>query len=176
MSQNIESVLHEQRVFEPPVAFSRSARMQAADLERLRREAREDPLGYWARLAREHIHWQKPFTRVLDDSAAPNYRWFTDGELNVSVNCLDLHLTERADKTAIIFEGEAGDVRKLTYGQLHAEVSRCPNSLRALGIEPGDRVVIYMPLVPEAVVAMQALAEVPHRLAVGYTQPPSPRV
>ena len=160
MSQNIESVLHEQRVFEPPVAFSRSARMQAADLERLRREAREDPLGYWARLAREHIHWQKPFTRVLDDSAAPNYRWFTDGELNVSVNCLDLHLTERADKTAIIFEGEAGDVRKLTYGQLHAEVSRCANSLRALGIEPGDRVVIYMPLVPEAVVAMQACARI----------------
>jgi len=134
--------------------------MQAADLERLRREAREDPLGYWARLAREHIHWQKPFTRVLDDSAAPNYRWFTDGELNVSVNCLDLHLTERADKTAIIFEGEAGDVRKLTYGQLHAEVSRCANSLRALGIEPGDRVVIYMPLVPEAVVAMQACARI----------------
>ncbi len=160
MSQNIESVLHEQRVFEPPVAFSRSARMQAADLERLRREAREDQLGYWARLAREHIHWQKPFTRVLDDSAAPNYRWFTDGELNVSVNCLDLHLTERADKTAIIFEGEAGDVRKLTYGQLHAEVSRCANSLRALGIEPGDRVVIYMPLVPEAVVAMQACARI----------------
>ena len=160
MSQNIESVLHEQRVFEPPVAFSRSARMQAADLERLRREAREDPLGYWARLAREHIHWQKPFTRVLDDSAAPNYRWFTDGELNVSVNCLDLHLTERADKTAIIFEGEAGDVRKLTYGQLHAEVSRCANSLRALGIEPGDRVVIYMPLVPEAGVAMQACARI----------------
>ncbi len=160
MSQNIESVLHEQRVFEPPVAFSRSARMQAADLERLRREAHEDPLGYWARLAREHIQWQKTFTQVLDDSAAPNYRWFTDGELNVSVNCLDRHLAERADKTAIIFEGEAGDVRKLTYGQLHAEVSRCANGLRALGIEPGDRVVIYMPLVPEAVVAMQACARI----------------
>ena len=160
MSQNIESVLHEQRVFEPPVAFSRSARVQAADLERLRREAREDPLGYWARLAREHIHWQKPFTQVLDDSSAPNYRWFTDGELNVSVNCLDRHLAERADKTAIIFEGEAGDIRKLTYAQLHAEVSRCANGLRALGIESGDRVVIYMPLVPEAVVAMQACARI----------------
>jgi len=160
MSQNIESVLHEQRVFEPPVAFARNASVQAADLERLRREAREDPLGYWGRLAREHIHWQKPFTQVLDDSSAPNYRWFTDGDLNVSVNCLDRHLAERADKTAIIFEGEAGDVRKLTYAQLHAEVSRCANGLRALGVESGDRVVIYMPLVPEAVVAMQACARI----------------
>ena len=160
MSQNIESVLHEQRVFEPPVAFARNASVQGADLERLRREAREDPLGYWGSLAREHIHWQKPFTQVLDDSSAPNYRWFTDGELNVSVNCLDRHLAERADKTAIIFEGEAGDVRKLTYAQLHAEVSRCANGLRALGVESGDRVVIYMPLVPEAVVAMQACARI----------------
>ena len=97
---------------------------------------------------------------MIDESCAPNYRWFTDGELNVSVNCLDRHLSERAEKKAIIFEGEDGEVRELTYGQLHAEVSRFANALRQSGIEPGDRVVIYMPLVPEAVVAMQACARI----------------
>jgi acetyl-CoA synthetase len=160
MSQNIESVLNEQRVFDPPVEFAARARLKADELERLRREAREDPLGYWANLARETLLWNKPFTQVIDESCAPNYRWFTDGELNVSVNCLDRHLSERAEKKAIIFEGEDGEVRELTYGQLHAEVSRFANALRQSGIEPGDRVVVYMPLVPETVVAMQACARI----------------
>ena len=160
MSRNIESVLHEQRVFQPPSDFVARARLQPAELDRLRRQAEADPLGYWAQQARDTLLWYKLFTRVLDDSDAPNYRWFTDGELNVSVNCLDRHLAERADKTAIIFEGEAGDVRRLSYRELHAEVCRFGNALRERGIQPGDRVVIYMPLVPEAVIAMQACARI----------------
>jgi len=160
MSQNIESVLHEQRVFQPAADFAASASMQSAQLSQLHAEAKADPLAFWARLARDTLQWHKPFTQVLDDSAAPNYRWFTDGELNVSVNCLDRHLAERADKTAIIFEGEAGDVRRVSYGELHAEVCRFANALRAQGVQFGDRVVIYMPLVPEAVVAMQACARI----------------
>ncbi len=160
MSQNIESVLHEQRVFQPAADFAASASMQSAQLSQLHAEAKADPLDFWARLARDTLQWHKPFTQVLDDSAAPNYRWFTDGELNVSVNCLDRHLAERADKTAIIFEGEAGDVRRVSYGELHAEVCRFANALRAQGVQFGDRVVIYMPLVPEAVVAMQACARI----------------
>ena len=160
MSRNIESVLHEQRVFQPPSDFVAQARLQPAELYRLRRQAEADPLGYWAQQARDTLLWHKLFTRVLDDSDAPNYRWFTDGELNVSVNCLDRHLAERADKTAIIFEGEAGDVRRLSYRELHAEVCRFGNALRERGIQPGDRVVIYMPLVPEAVIAMQACARI----------------
>jgi acetyl-CoA synthetase len=96
----------------------------------------------------------------LDDSQAPNYRWFTDGQLNVSHNCLDVHLGERGEKTAIVFEGEPGDVRKLTYAELHAEVCLFANALKALGVGHGDRVVIYMPLIPEAVIAMQSCARI----------------
>ena len=96
----------------------------------------------------------------LDDSRAPNFRWFTDGQLNVSHNCLDVHLARRGDKVAVIFEGEPGDVRKLTYRQLHQEVCQFANALKAQGIGRGDRVVIYMPLIPEAIVSMQACARI----------------
>ncbi len=106
------------------------------------------------------MQWHKPFARTLDASDAPNYRWFTDGQLNASYNCLDVHLAERRDKTALIFEAEGGAVRRLSYGELHAEVCRLGNALRALGVSAGDRVVIYMPLVPEAIVAMQACARI----------------
>jgi acetyl-CoA synthetase len=161
MSQsNIQSVLNEARLFPPPAGFAAAARLQPADLEALQRRAEADPVGYWADLARAEIAWRKLFTRTLDDSSAPNYRWFTDGELNVSYNCLDVHLAEHGHRTAIIFEGEPGDVRRLTYRELHAEVCRFANALKARGIRRGDRVVIYMPLVPEAVVAMQACARI----------------
>jgi acetyl-CoA synthetase len=161
MSQsNIQSVLNEARLFPPPAGFAAAARLQPADLAALQRRAEADPVGYWADLARAEIAWRKLFTRTLDDSSAPNYRWFTDGELNVSYNCLDVHLAEHGHRTAIIFEGEPGDVRRLTYRELHAEVCRFANALKARGIRRGDRVVIYMPLVPEAVVAMQACARI----------------
>jgi acetyl-CoA synthetase len=126
----------------------------------MRRRAAEDYTGFWADLARSHLHWHRPFTQTLDESEAPNYRWFGDGELNVSYNCLDAHLADRADKRAIIFEGEPGDTRTLSYRELHAQVCRFANVLKGLGARRGDRIVIYMPLVPETIVAMQACARI----------------
>jgi acetyl-CoA synthetase len=155
-SKNIVSVLQEERTFAPTAEFAAQARVKPADLERMRREAAEDPSGFWARLARQEIAWHTPFTVTLDDSAAPNYRWFTDGRLNVSFNCLDVHLEQRGEQTAIIFEGEPGDTRRLSYRELHSEVCRLANALKGQGIGKGDRVAIYLPLVPEAVVAMHA--------------------
>ena len=155
-NKNIVSVLQEERTFAPPPEFAARARIKAADLERLRRQAAEDHVGFWAELARRELKWHTPFTVTLDESKAPNYRWFTDGRLNVSYNCLDIHLAERGHKTAIIFEGERGDVRRLSYRELHAEVCRFANALKAQGVHHGDRVVIYMPLVPEILIAMHA--------------------
>jgi len=161
MSGNdIRSVLDEQRSFPPPAEFTATAALKPDDLAALQRRAEADPIGYWAELARAEIAWRRLFTTTLDDSAAPNYRWFSNGELNVSWNCLDVHLAEHGHRTAIIFEGEPGDQRQLSYRELHAEVCRFANALKARGIRRGDRVVIYMPLVPEAVIAMQACARI----------------
>ena len=159
-SESIESVLHEERIFQPPAEFAAGACIGAAELAALRREAAGDNAGFWARLAREELTWQRPFTVTLDESNAPNYAWFTDGLLNVSFNCLDIHLAERGEKAAIVFEGEPGDVRVLSYRELHAEVCRFANALKAQGVGCGDRVAIYLPLVPEAVIAMQACARI----------------
>jgi acetyl-CoA synthetase len=156
--KSIESILREKRVFPPSAEFAAAARVTPTDAEALYAEAAANHEAFWARLAREEIHWETPFTEVLDASKAPNYRWFTDGRLNVSYNCLDANLTERGDKTAIIFEGEGGDQRQLTYRELTEEVARFANALKAQGVSCGDRVVIYMPMVPEAVIAMQACA------------------
>ncbi|HXC21718.1 MAG TPA: AMP-binding protein, partial [Steroidobacteraceae bacterium] len=158
--KDIQSVLQEDRVFPPSVAFRKHATIKAAELQAMHDKAAQDFVGFWADLAVAEIDWQRPFTVPLDDSAAPNYRWFVDGQLNVSHNCLDVHLQARGDKIAIIFEGEPGDVRKLTYAQLHQEVCRFANALKAKGIERGDRVIIYLPQIPEAVIAMQACARI----------------
>ena len=148
------------RVFPVPAQFRRDAALQAKGLAHLYDKAAQDYVGFWADLAVAELDWRRPFTVPLDDMDAPNYHWFADGQLNVSHNCLDVHLESSADKVAIVFEGEPGDVRKLTYGQLHAEVCRCANALKARGIGRGDRVVIYLPLIPEAVIAMQACARI----------------
>jgi len=158
--KDIQSVLHEDRVFPPSAAFRKHATIRAAELQAMHDKAAQDFVGFWADLAVAEIDWQQPFTVPLDDSNAPNYSWFADGQLNVSHNCLDVHLQSRGDKIAIIFEGEPGDVRKLTYAQLHQEVCRFANALKAKGIERGDRVIIYLPLIPEAVIAMQACARI----------------
>ena len=155
-NKNIVSVLLEERSFAPPPKFTQQARLKPADVEKLREHAAKDHVGFWGELARKELHWQTPFTVTLDDSKAPNYRWFTDGRLNVSYNCLDVHLAENGDKTALIFEGEPGDVRRVSYRELHTAVCRFANALKAQGVGHGDRVVIYMPLVPEVVVAMHA--------------------
>ena len=161
MSDNkIESILNEQRSFPPPQEFIDNATVKAVDLEALYAKAAADYEGYWGDLARENLQWQKPFKQVLDESSAPNYAWFRGGTLNVSYNCLDIHLESQGNKTAIIFEGEEGDTRSLSYAELTAEVCRFANTLKASGIEAGDRIVIYMPMVPEAVIAMQACARI----------------
>ena len=154
--KNIESVLIEQRSFPPSPEFTARARIQPRDLDSLRKRAADDHVGFWADLASQELSWHRPFTVALDEARAPNYRWFTDGRLNASWNCLDVHLNERGHKTAVIFEGEPGDVRRLSYRELHAEVCRFANALKALGVAKGDRVVIYMPMVPEVLVAMHA--------------------
>jgi acetyl-CoA synthetase len=159
-TRDIESVLQEQRSFQPPAQFAASARLKPEQVRELRRRAEADYTGFWADLARQHLHWHRPFTQVLDDSAAPNYRWFADGELNVSYNCLDVHLAARGDKRALIFEGEPGDSRTLTYRELHTDVCRFANVLKDLGARRGDRIVIYMPMIPETVIAMQACARI----------------
>ena len=157
---DIASVLTENRSFAPSAGFVAQARLNADKLAALHAAAAQDYVGFWGDLARKELGWQTPFRSVLDDSAAPNYRWFHDGKLNASANCLDRHLGARGDKIAIKFEGEKGDVRTYTYKQLHAEVCKFANGLKSLGVAKGDRVVIYLPHTPEAVIAMQACARI----------------
>jgi acetyl-CoA synthetase len=161
MAENIQSTLIENRLFEPSDDFAANARIKSREeLDALRQKAEDDHEGFWAELARSEIDWHKPFNTVLDESKAPHYGWFTDGELNVSYNCLDRHLATKADKTAIIFEGEQGDTRHISYAELHREVCQFANGLKSLGVGERDRVVIYMPMTPEAVIAMQACARI----------------
>jgi len=160
MSQAIESILSETRVFPPPPAFAAQANVSGlAAYQALADEAARAPEAFWARHAREHLHWHTPFTQVLDESNAPFYRWFGDGELNVSHNCLDVNLENgNAEKTAIIFEADDGQVTRISYRELHARVCRVANAIRALGFQTGERAILYMPMSIEAVVAMQACA------------------
>ena len=158
---SMKSVLTETRVFEPSEAFRKNATVSGIDAYRaLCAEAERDYTGFWARLARENISWHKPFTKVLDESTPPFFRWFHDGELNVSYNCLDRHLPTQGDKTAIIFEADDGTATHVSYRQLHQRVCRFANTLKKLGIKQGDRVVIYLPMGVEAVVAMQACVRI----------------
>ncbi len=158
---SIQSVLHETRIFNPSDDFVAQANISGMNAYRaLCDEAERDYTGFWARLARETLQWKKPFTTVLDESNAPFYKWFEDGELNASYNCLDKHLASRGDKTAIIFEADDGAVTRINYRDLHARVCQFANGLKSRGIVKGDRVVIYMPMSIEAVVAMQACARI----------------
>jgi acetyl-CoA synthetase len=158
---SIESVLTENRVFPPSDAFTKNATVAGIEAyQALCRQAEQDYTGFWAKLAREEIDWQTQFTQVLDESNAPFYRWFYDGKLNASYNCLDRHLATRGDKTALIFEADDGSVTKVSYKELHARVCRFANALKAQGIGLGDRVIIYLPMSINAVVAMQACARI----------------
>ena len=158
---NIESVSHETRSFPPPAAFAKQANISSADFQAMNAEADRDYAGFWARLARENLIWHKPFTQTLDESNAPFYRWFHDGQLNVSYNCLDVNLENgNADKVAIIFEADDGAVTKVTYQTLYHKVCQFANGLKSLGIKKADRVIIYMPMSIEGVIAMQACARI----------------
>ena len=167
----IESVLQEGRVFPPPAALAESAQLGSLQAyQALWDEVKADPDAFWGRQAREHLHWFKPFEQVLDWSTPPFARWFEGGTTNLSYNCLDRHLEgPRADKTALIWEGEPGDVRRFSYRELHVEVCKAANALRALGIGKNDLVALYMPMVPEAAIAMLACARIgaPHSIVFG---------
>ena len=159
-NQDLESTLRENRVFPPPEEFSKRAHIQSLEqYEAMYKQSIEDPEGFWAGVAKE-LHWFKPWDKVLEWNL-PSAKWFVGGKLNLSYNCLDRHVeSERAHKTAIIWEGEPGEVRRLTYTELHAEVQRFANGLKALGIKKGDRVAVYMGMTPELAVALLACARI----------------
>jgi len=158
----IESVLVENRVFPPAPAVVAAAHISGmASYDALCQEAAADFEGYWARLARENVVWTRPFTRTLDESNAPFYKWFDDGVLNASANSLDKHVgTPVENKTAIVFEADDGAVTRVTYKELLARVSQFANALSAQGVKKGDRVIVYMPMTVEGVIAMQACARI----------------
>src|SRR6185295_8040122 len=160
MSSRIESVMTETRLFPPSQQFIAQANVNVEGYRKLVAEAERDFEGFWARLAKEHVLWLKPFTKTLDESKAPFFRWFHDGETNASYNCLDRHLKTQPEKTAIIFEADDGKVTRITYKALYHEVCRFANALKANGIRKGDRVLIYMPMSIQVVVAMQACARI----------------
>ncbi len=156
----IKSVSREARQFPPPPEFAAKARLRdPAEYQRLYRRSIDDPQGFWGDTARAELTWTKPFTKVLSWDL-PWAKWFEDGELNVSANCLDRHLATRGDQIAILWEGEPGDQRTLTYRQLHAEVCRAANALKQLGVRTGDKVAIYLPMIPEAAIAMLACTRI----------------
>src|SRR5437667_10734565 len=141
------------KLYPPPEAFAKSAHVSGmAAYDKLCAEAAADYEGYWARLAKELVSWKKPFTKVLDQSKAPFFKWFEDGTLNVSYNCLDRQVEAGlGDKTAIIFEADDGKVTRITYSELLAKTCRIANALRARGVKKGDRVVIYLGMSIEGV-------------------------
>ncbi|MEW5771544.1 MAG: acetate--CoA ligase [Pseudomonadota bacterium] len=162
MSNTIESVLHENRVFPPSDAFRAQAAISGMEAyQALVDAANADYEGYWAKLAREHLTWQTPFTQTLDESNAPFYKWFADGRLNASYNSLDRHVEAGlGDKTAVIFESDDGEVTRVSYKELLARTARFANALKGMGVKKGDRVIIYLPMSIEGIVAMQACARI----------------
>ena len=157
---NIESVLSEDRRFDPGESFANRAQVNGELLDELCRRGDGDPVSLWADLARELLTWHKPFTATLDRSRAPHFAWFSDGELNASEACLGPWIRKVPDRPAIVYEGEEGNSRTLSYRELGEAVERLGTALRGQGVAAGDRVVIYMPMCPEAVIAMHACARI----------------
>ena len=157
----IDTVMQEERVFPPGEAFSSRARISSMEAyEQLWNDSKADPEKFWGKIAEDELHWFQPFQTVLEWNE-PFARWFVGGQTNVSYNCLDVHLgTDKENKTAILWEGEPGDQRTLTYRELHTEVAKFAGVMKQLGIGPGDVVSIYMPMVPELVIAMLACTRI----------------
>ena len=156
----IESILNESRSFGPPKDFIDQANIDEEKANNLKKQAEENHIQYWATLAKDQLEWFQPFKNILDESKAPNYEWFNDGVINASYNSLDVNVSKNPNKTAIIFETEDGKSEHITYKELLSKTSQFANGLKKLGVEPMDRVVIYMPMCPEAVIAMQACARI----------------
>ena len=154
--------MKETRKFPPPADFSARAQIKSlAEYEALYQRAQENPEGFWGEKANELLSWFEPFQEVLDWSEEPTAKWFKGGKINVSYNCLDRHLTTwRKNKAALIWEGEPGDSRILTYQDLWRETSQFANVLKSLGVKAGDRVVLYMPMIPELAIAMLACTRI----------------
>jgi len=167
---NIKSILQENRLFPPSPEFSQAAHIPSFEVyQQIYNRSVADPVGFWAELAQSELAWFEPWHQVLDWQP-PHARWFDGGKINISYNCLDRHLlTHRRNKAAIIWEGEPGDTRTLTYAQLHREVCKFANVLKGLGINKGDLVGIYLPMIPEAAIAMLACARIgaPHSVIFG---------
>ena len=170
MAETIKSVLQENRTYPPSEKTSAQAHIsEMAEYEKLYEQSISDPEGFWSEQGAKAIPWMKPFTEVLEWNE-PFAKWFQDGQTNASYVCVDQHLdTWRKNKAAIIWEGEPGDQVTLTYGQLHRKVCQAANALEAMGVKKGDRVAIYMPMVPEAAIAMLACARIgaPHNVVFG---------
>ncbi len=157
-------------LYPPSDAFTSQAHIKSLEeYQAIYERSISDPEGFWGEKAKELVAWVKEPTQVLDKSNAPFFTWFADGELNVSYNCVDRHLADKGDKVAILFEGEPGDVVRLTYKQLHAKVCKFANVLKSLGVKKGDRVALYMPMIPELPIAMLACARLgaPHSIIFG---------
>jgi len=159
-NQDLDSTLREDRVFPPPAEFSEKAYIKSlAEYEALYKQSIEDPETFWAEVAKD-LHWFKPWDKVLEWNL-PWAKWFVGGKLNLSYNCLDTHVSgARRDKTAIVWEGEPGEIRRLTYAELTLEVQKFANALKSLGIKKGDRVAIYMGMTPELAIALLACARI----------------
>src|SRR6202045_1418252 len=166
---NIDSILNEQRKFEPPPEFSKQAHIKTLDdYERLYKESIDHPEKFWSRIA-EELHWFKTWDKVLEWNC-PWAKWFVGGKINLSYNCLDRHVqTWRKNKAAIIWESEPGEVRTLTYQQLHREVQKFANGLKSLGVKKGGRFAIYMGLRPGLAIAMLGCTRIgaPHSVVFG---------
>ena len=168
---NIESVLQEERIFTPSPEQAIKSRVPSLDIyQKMVDQAKTDPDKFWGDLAKQELHWFRPFDNVLNWSNPPFARWFEGGKTNISFNCLDRHLdNSTADKEALLWEGEIGDVKRYTYRELHMEVCRAANALKEIGIKKGDLVALYMPMIPEAAIAMLACARIgaPHSVVFG---------
>ena len=165
---DITSLLNEKRVFKPSPEFRRQANWNKKQV-REHRKAGEKPERFWAKMAREHLDWFTPWKKALDWKP-PHAKWFVGGRLNVSYNCVDRHAASwRRNKAAILWEGEPGDTRTITYGELHREVQKFANVLKGLGVKKGDRIALYMPMVPELAIAMLACTRIgaPHSIVFG---------
>ena len=173
LERRLEELLHQER-FAPPAEFLATERVNEASLDA---HTEGGPDEFWAEQARG-LHWDEPFTTILDDSNPPFYKWFTDGTLNVSYNCLDRHVEAgRGDRVAFYWAGEEGEERAITYSELHRDVQRLANALKELGVDKGDVVGIYLPMIPEVVVAMLACARIgaPHNVVFGGFAPEAVR-
>jgi len=170
-NNSINNILEENRIFPPAEEFSKSANIGNIDeLNNLKEEAKNNPLEFWDKYAKSEIDWFKKFNNVIDDSKAPFYKWFPEGKINITYNCLDRHVKNGlGEKTALIWEGEPGDSKKFTYKELLDDVCKASNALKSLGIRKGALVCIYMPMIPEAMIAMLACARIgaPHSVVFG---------